>query len=136
MVSEAQSSIVPAVAACIHPRNSKDLLLVKRPPEGKYTDGRWEFPGGKIELGETPEQALVREIKEELDCKILPRKILHASMNRYPDSDKFYLILFYECMLMSPIGVSVIYVLVDPARVHEFDPLPGAVSAAERFIEC
>jgi 8-oxo-dGTP diphosphatase len=45
------------------------ILLAKR-PEGKTLAGLWEFPGGKVEAGERPEAALIRELKEELNINV------------------------------------------------------------------
>ena len=44
-------------------------VLIAQRPEGKQLAGLWEFPGGKVESGETPEEAVVRELKEELDIE-------------------------------------------------------------------
>jgi len=53
------------VVACALIDNDGRVLIAER-PQGRSMAGLWEFPGGKIEDGETPEQALIRELKEEL----------------------------------------------------------------------
>ncbi len=59
--------IINVVAAAIE----KDgLIFCAQRPEGKSLAGFWEFPGGKLEEGETPEEALIREIKEEFNSEI------------------------------------------------------------------
>jgi 8-oxo-dGTP diphosphatase len=57
------------VAACALVDVDGRVLLARR-PEGKKMAGLWEFPGGKLNPGETPEQALIRELKEELGIDV------------------------------------------------------------------
>lgn len=57
------------VAACALVDHEARVLLSQR-PQGKMLAGLWEFPGGKVELGEQPEIALIRELKEELDIDV------------------------------------------------------------------
>ena len=58
---------LPVVAAVIY--QDQNLLLARRKPN-KSMGGYWEFPGGKIEVGETPESALARELEEEFDLQV------------------------------------------------------------------
>lgn len=60
--------VLLVVAAALIDREGR-ILLAQR-PEGKQLAGLWEFPGGKLEEGETPEAALVRELKEELSVEV------------------------------------------------------------------
>ena len=50
--------------------NDADEILLSKRPKNKHLAGFWEFPGGKVETGEVPEIALIREIKEELNIEI------------------------------------------------------------------
>ena len=55
--------------------DEKGRILVQKRPEGKPMAGLWEFPGGKVESGETPELALIRELREELNISVEPQDI-------------------------------------------------------------
>ena len=65
---EADRSIILVAAAALLDRN--DRVLISRRPQGKPMAGLWEFPGGKVDDGETPEAALIRELDEELGIHV------------------------------------------------------------------
>jgi 8-oxo-dGTP diphosphatase len=69
IIAPAGSKPVLLVAACALIDSDGRVLLARR-PEGKTMAGLWEFPGGKLAPGETPEQALIRELKEELGIDV------------------------------------------------------------------
>lgn len=71
------------VAVGVLVRADGALLLSTRPP-GKAYEGYWEFPGGKIEAGETVEQALRRELIEELGVTIGPAEVWKVTEHDYP----------------------------------------------------
>ncbi len=75
------SKNIKVVAAII--KKEKQIFATQR-GYGDYKDW-WEFPGGKIEQGETPEEALVREIKEELDTTIIVDRFLMTVEYDYPE---------------------------------------------------
>lgn len=84
------------VVAAIIKRDSR--FFATQRGYGDFKDG-WEFPGGKVEEGETPEEALVREIKEELDADIKVGSLLDTVEYDYPE---FHLSMkCYVCELTS-----------------------------------
>ena len=73
--------IIRVVAAVIQRKQngSKQIFATQR-GYGEF-EGGWEFPGGKIEVGETPQKALIREIKEELDADIIVGNAYYSTDN-------------------------------------------------------
>ncbi|HFI0304643.1 TPA: (deoxy)nucleoside triphosphate pyrophosphohydrolase [Streptococcus suis] len=72
--------IINVVAAVIE-KDGK--IFCAQRPEEKSLGGYWEFPGGKLEIGETPEEALIREIKEEFDSEIEIISFLNEASYEY-----------------------------------------------------
>ncbi len=96
-MSSSEMKSIEVVAAIIH---DGDKIFATQRGYGPWKDW-WEFPGGKIETGETPEQALVREIHEKLSCSIRIDKFLHTVEWDYPE---FHLTL--HCYMCSLVGES------------------------------
>ncbi len=84
---------IPVVAGFLR---KGGLVLVGQRPENHSLAGQWEFPGGKIESGETPEQALKRELSEELGIEAEVGELKLACTHHYGDVN--ILILFYEIL--------------------------------------
>ena len=66
-ITDPKKLIVVASIALI---DSSDQILIAKRPNKKHLSGFWEFPGGKLEKGESPKIALIREVKEELNIDI------------------------------------------------------------------
>lgn len=71
---------LPVVAAVIE---RGGLILLAQRPLNKHLALKWEFPGGKVDPGETPEAAIAREIREELGCAVLPGRALPRFLHTY-----------------------------------------------------
>ena len=81
MKKETERKVIHVVAAIIIQK--KEIFATQR-GYGKF-EGGWEFPGGKVESGETPEEALMREIREELDTEIEVGELFDTVEYDYPD---------------------------------------------------
>lgn len=91
MLTKKRPIWIPVVTAFI---KKGDQVLVGKRPEGHSLAGQWEFPGGKIELNETPMEALKRELHEELgiQAEIGALRLAHT----YTFGDRGILILFLD----------------------------------------
>ncbi|MBQ3206352.1 MAG: 8-oxo-dGTP diphosphatase MutT [Peptococcaceae bacterium] len=120
---------IEVVAAIIKQDNT---IFATQRGYGEFKGG-WEFPGGKIESGETPRQALVREIKEELDVNIQVGDFLHTVEYDYPS---FHLTMHcFICSLLS----DEIYLnehqaarWLDKDSIDSVEWLPADVEVAEK----
>lgn len=93
VISEKPTLIVPAIALV----DTDSRILLAQRPEGKSFGGYWEFPGGKIEQGETPEAALIREIREELGVETQDSCLAPVSFASHTYDDFHLILLLYVC---------------------------------------
>ena len=87
---------IPVVCAIIE---QDDLILCALRSEHMSLPGKWEFPGGKLELNELPEEALNREIKEELNIKIRIVEALPVAEHAYVP-EKIIQLIPYRCAIL------------------------------------
>lgn len=93
------------VAACALVDVDGRILLAQR-PEGKSMAGLWEFPGGKVETGERPEDTLIRELNEELGIEVNEACLAPLSFASHTYEDFHLLMPLYICRRWSgvPLG--------------------------------
>lgn len=103
------------------------VLLQKRPLD-KSLPGLWEFPGGKVEAGETPEAALVRELMEELGIETHMSCLAPAAFASEPLADRHLLLLLYICRKWQGIAEArhaTALQWVRPAQMYALDMPPA-----------
>ena len=103
-------------------------VLIAQRPEGKSMAGLWEFPGGKVEVGELPETALVRELKEELGIDITESCLAPLTFASHVYEDFHLLMPLYACRMwkgdVAPMEDQKIK-WVRPVRLADY-PMPPA----------
>lgn len=125
-MSEAGRKIL-LVAACALIDSDGRILLAQR-PEGKSLAGLWEFPGGKVEPGETPEECLVRELHEELGIQtkvacLAPLTFASHSYDTFHLLMPLYICRRYEGIPQGKEGQALKW--VKPTALREY-PMPPA----------
>ena len=115
------------VVAAVIERDGK--LLITRRPEGSHLSGLWEFPGGKPQPGETFEQALRREIDEELGAEVSVGERIETIKWQYPD--KRVRLVFFRCDVRGeprPLeGQEMAWVTPAELARYEFPPADAAL---------
>ena len=115
--------VIQVVAAVIF-QNEKVLCVQRAEHEKEYVSLKWEFPGGKVEAGEQFEEALVREIREELSVDIEISKFFMTVEHTYPN---FHLVMHvYRCDLTEGEVILNEHVDMKWLKVDELDQLDWA----------
>lgn len=123
---------VVAAVICDSFENTSKILATAR-GYGEFK-GQWEFPGGKVESGETPQQALIREIQEELDVKIEVGELIDTIEYDYPT---FHLSM--DCFWCVVVDGEIILKEAEAARwldkgeLYSVDWLPADIAIIEKL---
>jgi len=119
------------VTAAVIVNDAGEVLLARRAPREKHA-GSWEFPGGKVESGETPEDCLAREMQEECGVQIGIKDFVAESIYLTPSGG--IRLLAYECEILAGKLVMTVhdaYIWVVPSELLMYNLLPADVPIAE-----
>jgi len=109
-------------------------ILAARRKAGAHLEGLWEFPGGKLEKDESPQECLEREFHEELGVRVRAGRVLEVVHHRY--ADRNVLLLFYACELIEgdprPLGCEELR-WVEGRELESLDWAPADLSFVRRL---
>jgi len=108
--------------------DSDGRILVQQRPQGKAMAGLWEFPGGKVEAGELPEAALIRELHEELGIDVQHACLAPACFASEALGDRHMILLLYICRKWQGIPRALeapAIQWVRPVELHRLDMPPA-----------
>jgi 8-oxo-dGTP diphosphatase len=129
------SSEMPLLVTAAVIFDGKKILITRRATDKRHP-GLWEFPGGKVDPGESPEEALCREIREELGAEVQVLKIYEVVFHRYEWGP--VLILAYSCRLLTSslqnLDVAE-HRWVQPDELHKFSILPADKPIIDRLVD-
>jgi 8-oxo-dGTP diphosphatase len=134
MASENRKILLVAACALV---DADGRILLSQRPEGKALAGLWEFPGGKVEQGETPEECLVRELDEELGIKtkiacLAPLTFASHTYETFHLLMPLYICRRYEGIARGQEGQAVRW--VRPQNLRDF-PMPPADEPLIPFLQ-
>ena len=122
--------MTPVLVAAVAIVDRDGRVLLARRPEGRSMAGLWEFPGGKVETGETPEAALIRELDEELAIDTWESCLAPLTFASHAYEDFHLLMLLYACRKWEGIprpreGQELAWVRPDRLRNYPMPPADG-----------
>ena len=133
-MNEGRTRPIILVAAVALLNEEGKVLLAKRPP-GRPLAGLWEFPGGKVDPGEDPETALIRELMEELGIEITRADLVPLTFASHAYPEFHLLMLLYLCKrwegdIAAQENQELLWVKPDELRLYDMPPADEPLKAS------
>ena len=124
----------PQAIALVVPFNGDGNVLLLKRDSGQHCGDLWSFPGGKIEPGESPKIAAIRELTEETGLEGSDWKFLGDSTFEYPDRLLHFFLFICQCDDLKPIACESTHVWIESDQLSSY-PMPDANKALLQTIQ-